>query len=874
MAPHVRIEEALAAGLQELFRREGLAGAVVYVANHERRCLQMVADVGLSPGLRTFTAELFLDRSEPGESVSLDAWRTRRFAFRPDAQTFRKTFVPKRLRAPLGAVAAVPILRGGRVTGVLFAAYPQAGALEDQREKLLTHVAKEMSEALQRGKALEDAERRSLGLSALDAVSHLVARGAPLQQVLSASLEHCLRFVGAGRGLILLSDHRARVLRPIASAGFPEWVLKRLTKIDFGTYYTGVVAETGEPLAANDTSADPRVQKTITRFWLRALRIRSFACIPITAEGRVLGTLNLVGDKTDLFLPRVMDSLAAMGAQIGVAVRLANLLEEQRRTGDRLRVERDFSRRLSEGVPAGLLLVSREGQIRTANRWFCRTLRKPRAAIEGQMLESFFRAEGSGAELLSLGLARATAGSPFSCEAVLSPPGSRRRFPVRVRVLPEPAGGGAGTGGAEGKGPYALVIVEDVSPRLEAAEARRRLVEELSAARAVSGWVTSGMGVTASAEAVVRFWRETSGADVAVLWLTEEGGRQALASAVSSRSPRLARSAGKLELTAGQKKQRKPWAVQVSRRASPVRILSRAKDLATVVWAPVPSPEGLMGMVQLGYRESRPVTGAELERYFYLAQSTAVSVRAARQTEELGAQSRRLRELSRAFLAAQERERRRIASELHDEIGNSLTAIQLNLKLIEREAATPGVGERCRELSELTQRTQSEVRRIIHDLRPSLLDDLGLAPALATLVKEFGRRTGLTVKLEVAGLTDRMASEAETALYRVVQEGLTNVARHAGATEASVTVTRDNGMVTATISDNGRRFDSSRMRPNAPPGQGGAEGSGGVLSAALSGGTGLAAMEERLAALGGSVALASNGRGSRLIARLPFRRAP
>jgi len=80
--------------------------------------------------------------------------------------------------------------------------------------------------------------------------------------------------------------------------------------------------------------------------------------------------------------------------------------------------------------------------------------------------------------------------------------------------------------------------------------------------------------------------------------------------------------------------------------------------------------------------------------------------------------------------------------------------------------------------------------------------------------------------------------------------------------------------VTATISDNGRRFDSSRMRPNAPPGQGGAEGSGGVLSAALSGGTGLAAMEERLAALGGSVALASNGRGSRLIARLPFRRAP
>jgi signal transduction histidine kinase len=314
---------------------------------------------------------------------------------------------------------------------------------------------------------------------------------------------------------------------------------------------------------------------------------------------------------------------------------------------------------------------------------------------------------------------------------------------------------------------------------------------------------------------------------------------------------------GRLELGIGQRKQRKPWAIQLGRRVPPMRALSGAKDLATVVWAPVPSPEGLMGLVQLGYRAPRAVSASELERYFYLAQSTAVAVRAAQQTEELGAQSRRLRELSRAFLVAQERERRRIALELHDEIGNSLTAIKLNLKLIEREVKGGSPAERCRELSDVTDRTLSEVRRIIQDLRPSLLDDLGLSPALSTFVREFGRRTGLTVRLSVEGIAKRMAPEAETALYRVVQEGLTNVAKHSGASEAEVRVARSGAWVTATVSDNGRRGASS---PATPPGRGMTEDSGGV---------GLAAMEERLAALGGTVTWARTERGMRVVARVP-----
>ena len=136
-------------------------------------------------------------------------------------------------------------------------------------------------------------------------------------------------------------------------------------------------------------------------------------------------------------------------------------------------------------------------------------------------------------------------------------------------------------------------------------------------------------------------------------------------------------------------------------------------------------------------------------------------------------------------LAAQEAERRRIARELHDQIGQNLTAVVLELKRV-RDRIDPGEAEALADAQELARESLEEVRRISYELRPAALDDLGLASALASLCSGIERRAGITVVLAVAGDLPRLDGQVELAVYRVAQEALTNAARHAECTTVRV----------------------------------------------------------------------------------------
>jgi two-component system sensor kinase len=186
-----------------------------------------------------------------------------------------------------------------------------------------------------------------------------------------------------------------------------------------------------------------------------------------------------------------------------------------------------------------------------------------------------------------------------------------------------------------------------------------------------------------------------------------------------------------------------------------------------------------------------------------------------RQAEALVRESRdRLRELSSALQTVREEEKTRIARELHDELGQALTALKMDTVAIasELDPAQVVLRKRTEGMKQIIDGTVSSVRRIAADLRPVMLDNLGLVPTLEWLASEFSRRTNIRAALHIPDENLGVSGDAATAIFRIVQEALTNVARHSGADEVAIEVRRGSGSVTVTIRDNGRGFSEPDTR--------------------------------------------------------------
>ena len=221
--------------------------------------------------------------------------------------------------------------------------------------------------------------------------------------------------------------------------------------------------------------------------------------------------------------------------------------------------------------------------------------------------------------------------------------------------------------------------------------------------------------------------------------------------------------------------------------------------------------------------------------------------------DALKASQRELRELSARVLEAREEEKAHIARELHDELGQLLTALKMDLGwLRERLPADPELASRAAEMGALLDRTVGSTRRISADLRPLMLDDLGLADAAAWLVEDFAKRSGVACRIDVSEDVQGVSKAVATAVYRAVQESLTNIARHSGAKNAWVVLGATDGLVHVEIEDDGRGIASEDL--------------------AKSRSLGLKGMRERIAFLGGSLDIGRAPRGgTRLKLTVPLR---
>jgi signal transduction histidine kinase len=205
----------------------------------------------------------------------------------------------------------------------------------------------------------------------------------------------------------------------------------------------------------------------------------------------------------------------------------------------------------------------------------------------------------------------------------------------------------------------------------------------------------------------------------------------------------------------------------------------------------------------------------------------------------------------RRVVEAQELERRRLARELHDETGQALTSILLRLKALEERTGDEASRAATQELRELVVSTLQDVRRLAVELRPTALDDFGLVAALERLTASFAEQTGISVDFETALADERLPEEVETALYRIVQESLTNVVKHARARRVSILLARKEGSVKAVVEDDGRGFDPAEQAGD---------------------GFGLVGMSERLALLGGRLEVESDAdAGTTIAAEVPVR---
>lgn len=209
-----------------------------------------------------------------------------------------------------------------------------------------------------------------------------------------------------------------------------------------------------------------------------------------------------------------------------------------------------------------------------------------------------------------------------------------------------------------------------------------------------------------------------------------------------------------------------------------------------------------------------------------------------------------LRGLSNQLVRVQEEERKTISRELHDEVGQILTGLRMELGTLSPNDTEEGFRHRLDSVKRLAEEALRAVRNLALLVRPSMLDDLGLEPALRWQTKEFSRRCGIPVVLAIEGRLDSLPEALRLCLYRAIQEALTNCGKHADASRVTVTVRHEDDRVSASVQDNGRGFDRLRLQTH---------------------GLGLVGMNERVRALQGVITVSSEpGRGTLISLEVPL----
>jgi PAS domain S-box-containing protein len=282
----------------------------------------------------------------------------------------------------------------------------------------------------------------------------------------------------------------------------------------------------------------------------------------------------------------------------------------------------------------------------------------------------------------------------------------------------------------------------------------------------------------------------------------------------------------------------------------------QAEGVISAIRYPLFVEKEIKGQLVVGYRRVHDFSAREIRLLYSLAEKSSIALANAHLYDSLLLRERELEMLSGARVKAQEEERRRIAREIHDSLGQMLTAIKFNVEILEDATNLQAEEDRRRmkEIKSLLDNAMAEAREISYNLMPSVLVDFGLVPAIQFLGEQFSKRNHLDVHVHVSGVESRLDPAIEVGLYRIAQEALTNITKHAEAGTVNIQLLGDSKSIRLIVEDDGKGFLINRLEPRKDERHG----------------MGLVSMRERAASFNGLFMLDSRpGRGTEIIVEIP-----
>ncbi len=416
---------------------------------------------------------------------------------------------------------------------------------------------------------------------------------------------------------------------------------------------------------------------------------------------------------------------------------------------------------------------------------------------------------------------------------------------------------------AKGHATGYVSVIRDITHRKQAEEALPRYAERLQTLHEVDRSILAAQSLEAIAQAALNYIRQLlvqCQMATVILFDFEAGQGVVLATSFAGETHLKAGGRVPLEMFGDIEdfQQGKVLVIQDTRtisRPSPLIQTLHAGGVRSFMGVPLIVQDELVGSFSLGSDRPGGFAPEYVDIAREVASSLAIAIQQARLFERLNAGRERLQALSRRLVEVQEIERRRLAHELHDEIGQTLTAVKINLQALQRREDMAGVEPYLKDSIEVVEHALQQVRNLSLDLRPSLLDDLGLVATLRWYVDRQAQRGGFAAQLITDPLEIYLPPELETTCFRVVQEALTNIMRHSKAHNVCVELHQREAELALRVCDDGVGFDVQTALDEA---MGGAS-------------LGLLGLQERIWQVGGQVDIRSApGGGTDIQARLPL----
>jgi len=657
---------------------------------------------------------------------------------------------------------------------------------------------------------VQSARKNEKRQTILNTISTLLGESLELDKILDKATHMVSELMEVEVTLIFSLDEENQKLRIVAYEGVSDEFARAVDGIKIGEGVYGEVAKTCQPMVVDDTSYDPRLSTPE----VKKMRIQIQLIVPMVLRGQIRGIVCVAMRRPRQFPLEDMELLTAIGAQIATAMENARLYEKERLVAQRLAISERNYRQLFENASDAIWVHDLEGNIITANEAAGKLVGYSPEELKRMNVRKFLSEESLNltSQIRQKLLEREPVEQPYE-QRMIRKDGTEVILLLATNLVTE-----------NGKPTGFQHIARDITEKKRAEEMLTKIINgspiptfAINKQHKVTHWNTaleslSGM----KKDEVVMTDKQW------VAFYTEK--RPVMADLIVDGA-----SADEIEVHYGDKG-RKSYLIDGAYEAEDFfPALGEDGRWLHFTASPIKDNEGeIIGAIET-IRDVTEARRMQDSLRYYLSQITKV----------------------------QEEERKRIARDLHDDTSQALYALSRQVDNFTRDnvALTPDQATFLKELRQQLNDTLEGIHRFTQELRPPMLDDLGLSAALRWQVSDLEKRSGIEAELTVSGIERRCSAEVELMIFRIVQEALRNVEKHAQASRIEVTIEFGKGKTKVSICDNGKGFDLSGSLADLP----------------RAGKLGLAGMEERVRLLNGTMKIESEpGKGTRVMIEVPI----